>query len=94
MTIQTTQEVSNGAMFDTIVAEKATGKYGSPIAAGLRLALNKVSVTELSEFAEKTGEGNALWGQFMRRRHEMHSPSSTYDFSDFVIDLLDNNLED
>jgi len=35
------QEISNIAMFDDIVVEKATGKFGSPIASGLKLALRR-----------------------------------------------------
>ena len=90
----TIQETSNANLLTDIISEKATGKYSTPIAAGLRLAANRVSMNELAEFAEKTGSGRSLWGQFICRRNKVSTPSVPYDFGNFVIDVLDDKLDD
>lgn len=89
---ETNQHISDTQIFDGIVAEKAVGKNHQAISIGLEGAFSRgLSATELAIFAEATPVGDLLWQQFSHREQaEFDDSNREYDFTDFVIEVIDS----
>jgi len=83
-------KIFSESIFSEIIDEKATGDYSVEIKAGIISARREGrSVEDLLIFATKTPAGDDIWKIFLHRRSIIAKIGFQYDFTDFVEEVLD-----